>query len=113
MTWKAALLGDIHGNLAALEAALKDIKRHKPDVLLITGDLVLNGPRPAESVRRVRELEAEGAIVIQGNTDLAVADFDYAAAFPWLDDVPAGHRAAAEWAAAGGGRIGRAHHPGL
>jgi putative phosphoesterase len=98
MTWKAAVLGDIHGNLAALDAALKDIKRHKPDVLLVTGDLVLNGPRPAEAVARVRALEADGAIVVQGNTDVAVADFDYAAAFPWLDEVPAGHRDAAEWA---------------
>jgi putative phosphoesterase len=98
MTWKAAVLGDIHGNVAALEAALKDIKRHKPDVLLITGDLALNGPRPAETIQQVRKLEADGAIVIQGNTDVAVADFDYAAAFPWLDEVPAAHRAAAEWA---------------
>lgn len=96
--FKAAVLGDIHGNIAALEAALKDIKRHKPDRLLITGDLVMNGPRPAEVVRRVRELEEQGALVIQGNTDVAVADFDYAAAFPWLDEVPAGQVAAAEWA---------------
>ena len=27
-----------------------------------------------------------------------MADGDYSAAFPWLDEVPAGHRAAAEWA---------------
>ncbi|CAN5637604.1 metallophosphoesterase family protein [soil metagenome] len=98
MTWKGAVLGDIHGNLAALEAALMDIKRHKAAVLLITCDLVFNGPRPSETVRRVRELEADGAIVIAGNTDVAVADFDYAAAFPWLDEVPAGHQAATEWA---------------
>jgi putative phosphoesterase len=96
--WKGAVLGDVHGNLAALEAALKDIKRHKPDRLLITGDLVMNGPKPAETLRRVRELEADGALVVQGNTDVAVADFDYAAAFPWLDEVPAGQRVAAEWA---------------
>jgi putative phosphoesterase len=98
MAWRGAVVGDIHGNLTALEAALKDIKRLKPDRLLITGDLCLYGPRPAEVVRRVRELEESGAMVVQGNTDVAVADFDYAAAFPWLDEVPAGHRAAAEWA---------------
>jgi len=98
VTWKAAVLGDVHGNVAALDAALKDIKRHKPDVVLVTGDLVMNGPRPSETIQRVRQLEADGAIVIQGNTDVAVADFDYAAAFPWLDEVPAGHRDAAEWA---------------
>lgn len=98
MALRVALLGDIHGNIAALEAVLKELTRVRPDVIAITGDLVMNGPRPAEVVRRVRELEASGAVVIQGNTDIAVADFDYSAAFPWLDEVPAGHRAAAEWA---------------
>jgi putative phosphoesterase len=98
MTMRLAVLGDIHGNLAALEAALKDMKRHRPDRIAITGDLLLNGPRPAEVLQRVQQLEAEGAMVIQGNTDIAVADFDYSAAFPWLEDVPASQRAAAEWA---------------
>jgi len=47
----------------------------------------------------VRELEAAGALVVQGNTDIAVADFDYAAAFPWFaEGVPDAFRAAAEWA---------------
>ena len=98
MTLRVALLGDIHGNIAALEAALGDIERQSPDLIAITGDLVLNGPRPAEVVARVRALELDGAVVIQGNTDIAVADFDYAASFPWLEEVPATHRAAAEWA---------------
>jgi putative phosphoesterase len=98
MATRLAVLADIHGNLAALEAALKDIKRHKPERLLICGDLVLNGPRPSEVIQHVRQLEADGALVIQGNTDIAVADHDYAAAFPWLEEVPAAHRAAAEWA---------------
>ncbi len=81
-----------------LEAAVAEIERQRPDILAVTGDLVLNGPRPLEVVERVQALDAAGAIVVQGNTDIAVADFDYAAAFPWLDEVPAGHRAAAEWA---------------
>jgi predicted phosphodiesterase len=94
-----AVLGDIHGNLPALEAALAEIGRHKVERILVTGDLAFNGPQPADVVRRVRELAAGGALVVQGNTDIAVADFDYRAAFPWLDEVPPGHRAAAEWAA--------------
>jgi putative phosphoesterase len=95
---RLAVLGDIHGNDVALEAALKDIATKKAERLLLTGDLVLNGPRPAQVVRRVRELQAGGALVVQGNTDVAVADGDYAAAFPWLEEVPAAQRAAAEWA---------------
>jgi predicted phosphodiesterase len=95
---RLAVVSDVHGNVAALEAALADISRHKPDRILVAGDLCFYGPRPAETVDRLRALEAEGAAIIAGNTDVAVADFDYAAAFPWLDDVPVGHRAAAEWA---------------
>ena len=98
MPSRLAVLSDIHGNVAALEAALADVKKHKPDRILVAGDLVFYGPRPSETVDRLRALEADGAAIIAGNTDVAVADFDYAAAFPWLDDVPAGHRAAAEWA---------------
>lgn len=99
MTARVALLSDIHGNALALEAVRAAIRREKPDAVLVAGDLVLNGPQPAAAVDGVRELEADGAIVIQGNTDVAVADFDYAAAFPWLTDgVPDAFRAAAEWA---------------
>jgi putative phosphoesterase len=95
---RLALVSDIHGNLDALEAALADIEKQAPDHIAILGDLVLNGPRPAETVDAVRELDAAGALVIAGNTDIAVADGDYGAAFPWLDEVPEAHRAAAEWA---------------
>lgn len=95
---RIAVLGDIHGNVAALEAALLDIAAHKPDRLMVTGDLALNGPRPSEVLRHVMELDRAGALVVQGNTDIAVADADYGAAFPWLDEVPASTLAAAEWA---------------
>ncbi len=95
---RIALLGDIHGNVLALQAALADIEASQPDRLAILGDLVMNGPRPAEVMATLMGLDAAGALVISGNTDIAVADGDFAAAFPWLDEVPASHRAAAEWA---------------
>jgi predicted phosphodiesterase len=96
---RIALFGDIHGNVAALEAVRKAVRAAKPDAVMIAGDLVLNGPEPAAAVDAVRELEDAGALVVQGNTDIAVADFDYAAAFPWLTEgVPESFRSAAEWA---------------
>jgi putative phosphoesterase len=98
MSLRIAILSDIHGNAMALQAALAEIESSRPDRLAILGDLVLNGPRPAEVVAAVMDLDAAGALVIAGNTDIAVADGDYAAAFPWLDDVPVGQRLAAEWA---------------
>src|SRR5262245_27464198 len=96
---RIAAFSDVHGNLPALEAVQAAIKASAPDVVLVAGDLVLNGPDPAAVVDGLRELETTGAIIVQGNTDVAVADFDYAAAFPWLTDgVPEAFVAAAEWA---------------
>lgn len=98
MTLTIAVLSDIHGNLAALDAVLADIATRRPDRLWVAGDLLLGGPRPAEVVARLQELERAGAHVVAGNTDVAVTDGDYTAAFPWLDEVPVSHRDAAEWA---------------
>jgi predicted phosphodiesterase len=95
---RLAVLADVHGNVAALEAALAEVERRRPDGIIVCGDLVMNGPRPSETVRRMMELESAGGLVISGNTDIAVADGDFAAAFPWLDEIPVSHRAAAEWA---------------
>ena len=97
MAVRIAILGDIHGNVAALDAALAAIDATRPDAIAITGDLVMNGPRPSDVLSRVRALDGAGAYVVQGNTDIAVADFDFSAAFPWLEEVPAAHRAVAEW----------------
>ena len=99
MTARVAVLSDVHGNLEALAAVRKAILKERPDAVVVAGDHVLNGPDPAGTVDALREMEASGATIIQGNTDVAVADFDYAAAFPWLTDgVPETFRVAAEWA---------------
>jgi putative phosphoesterase len=96
---RLAVLSDVHGNAAALDAVRQAVKAAAADAILVAGDLVLNGPEPAAAVDALRELEAEGALIVQGNTDVAVADFDFAAAFPWLaDGVPDTFRVAAEWA---------------
>jgi predicted phosphodiesterase len=94
---RIAALSDIHGNATALEAVLADVARQKPDALMVAGDLVLNGPEPALVVDVLRNLP--DALIIAGNTDIAVTDFDYAAAFPWMTDgVPDTIVDAAEWA---------------
>jgi putative phosphoesterase len=96
---RIAVLSDVHGNAIALEAVRKDLRAARPDAVLIAGDLVMNGPDPVGTVDALRTLESEGALIVQGNTDIAVADFDYAAAFPQFSDgVPDTMRAAAEWA---------------
>ena len=96
---RLALFSDVHGNAIALAAVRTAIKAAKPDAILIAGDHVINGPDPAGAVDGIRELEADGALVVQGNTDIAVADFDYAAAYPtYSDGIPDSIRYAAEWA---------------
>ncbi len=96
---RIAALSDVHGNVAALDAVLADVTREKPDRIVVAGDLVLNGPEPAAVVDALRDAAASGMAVIAGNTDVAVADFDYAAAFPWMTDgVPDAIATAAEWA---------------
>jgi putative phosphoesterase len=96
---RLAVLSDVHGNRLALEAVREAVRLAAPDVVAVAGDLVFNGPDPAGTVDLLREMEGQGALVIAGNTDVAVADFDYTAAFPWFPDGAPDHfRIAAEWA---------------
>jgi putative phosphoesterase len=79
---RVAALYDVHGNLAALEAALAEVDEGGVDVILSGGDLLL-GPEPADCLERLRE---RNATFIRGNCDRAVAaapDGDD----PWLDRV--------------------------
>lgn len=96
---RIAAFSDVHGNLPALEAVRKALDAARPDYVAICGDIVFNGPDPAGSLALVRDLEKAGAFVTLGNTDLAVADGDFTAAFPWFTEgAPDSYKVAAEWA---------------
>jgi putative phosphoesterase len=96
---RIAAFSDVHGNLPALKEVRKAVDAARPDYVAVCGDLAFNGPDPAGTVDSIRELERAGAFVICGNTDLAVVDGDFAAAFPWFSDgAPDAYRVAAEWA---------------
>jgi putative phosphoesterase len=70
---RIVIFSDVHGNVVALEAVLAAIRREAtPDALFVAGDLVLFGPRPAESLARLRSLEA--ARFVKGNTDQYLID---------------------------------------
>lgn len=62
-----AVIADIHGNLAALEAVLNDVEQLGTDQLICLGDVASGGPQPHETLRRVQEL---GCPVVLGNTDM-------------------------------------------
>ena len=63
---RIAVVSDIHGNLAALEAVLGDLRSTSPDLVVHAGDLAANGSSPAEVIDIVRHLEWPG---VYGNTD--------------------------------------------
>jgi putative phosphoesterase len=66
---RLAVVSDVHGNLAALEAVIDDLDTVKPDIVVHGGDLVFNGPHPAECLDRIRQLGWPG---VMGNTDEAL-----------------------------------------
>lgn len=65
---KYGVLGDIHGNLLALQAVLEEIDAEGVDCLLSTGDIVGYGAAPAECIEILR---SRGAIAVKGNHDAA------------------------------------------
>lgn len=67
---RVLVLSDIHANLAALEAVLRDAAGGY-DAVWCLGDTVGYGPEPDECIARIRALEA---VTVVGNHDWAVLD---------------------------------------
>ena len=108
---RIAVLSDIHGNLHALEATLKDLHKVAPDQVIVDGDIVGRGPQSPEALERVTSL---GWTVVQGNheafwamcaggkapddwqdgwwapTRLAIERLD-PVWFPWMEALPQQH----------------------
>lgn len=61
---RIALIADIHSNILALEAVMKALKRHHPDMILSLGDQVNLGPCPRETLAL---LKAENVVCLHGN----------------------------------------------
>lgn len=62
---RIALLADIHANLPALEAVLRDIRRkQQPDRIISLGDQINLGPCPRETMALLRE---NGITCLHGN----------------------------------------------
>jgi putative phosphoesterase len=63
---RIAVISDVHGNLTALEAVVRDLQSAAPDIIFHGGDLAANGSRPAEAIDFIH---AQGWQGVQGNTD--------------------------------------------
>ena len=86
---RVLIVSDVHANLVALEAVLRDAERGGPvDALWSLGDCVGYGPQPAECIARLKGFEA---VMVAGNHERAATgaisteDFnpDAAAAAQW------------------------------
>jgi len=65
---KLAVLADIHANLPALLAVSAHIDAWQPDSVIVAGDVVNRGPRPAECLRFVQDRQCDqGWQVVIGN----------------------------------------------
>jgi predicted phosphodiesterase len=108
---RIAVVSDIHGNLRALEAVMKDVEHQSPDQIWCGGDLGWLGPRATECIELVR---GAGWPTVKGNTDVwitgdpqTIEDEDARAetmamakahaidqdAARWLAGLPLGHSA--------------------
>jgi len=82
---KIAIFSDIHGNLEALNAVVKDIKlKDDIDLIVCLGDIVGYYPHPIECIKIVREM---CDIVIQGNHDSAVVSPNFNVESKGFNDV--------------------------
>ena len=63
---RIAVISDIHGNLEALKATLKDIEKRNVDEIICLGDIIAKGVHPKECIDLIKK---KCKIVIQGNCD--------------------------------------------
>ena len=64
---RIAILGDIHGNLPALEAVVADLETQAVDQVWCSGDIGWGAPWASECIAIVREA---GWTTVKGNTDV-------------------------------------------
>ncbi|WP_175780406.1 metallophosphoesterase family protein [Burkholderia cenocepacia] len=86
---KIAALSDIHGNLAALDAVLDDVRRRGADVIVNLGDIVSGALHPAETADRLIALDLP---TIKGNHERQLLTYDRDAmrlSDRWAHDTPA------------------------
>jgi predicted phosphodiesterase len=63
---RIAVVSDIQANVTALDAVIADLRKTGSDVVVHGGDLMAGGPRPAEVIDRVRDMNWPG---VYGNAE--------------------------------------------
>lgn len=77
---KIIILSDIHGNLSALNAVMRDVesKDYRPDALVILGDNINYGMRSNEVISTLKGISNKYKVIINlyGNHEKAIMDGD-------------------------------------
>jgi predicted phosphodiesterase len=81
---RIALLSDLHGNIAALEAVMREMERVQPDYVVVNGDLINGAPFSAEVIDLVRH---QNWVVVRGNHEFYYLDFGTPRAVVGSDDA--------------------------
>lgn len=69
---RIAILSDIHGNLAGLDACLNDLAQQGgADSIVAAGDLCVDGPKPKKVLQRLIDA---GIACVRGNTDRELSE---------------------------------------
>lgn len=71
---KIAIISDIHGNLTAFKAVLRDFRLFKPESIYCLGDVVGYGPHPRECLNIVRNISK---VILGGNHERAVVNEEF------------------------------------
>lgn len=73
---KIAVISDIHGNMDAVEAVMEDIRIQGCEKIFCLGDYAMAGPEPSTTIDWfMSHAEDPKFEMIQGNTDLMLADY--------------------------------------
>ena len=91
---RVAALYDIHGNVLALDATLREVRDAHVDLIVVGGD-VLPGPMPRETLARLMALEIPVRF-IHGNGERIVATYLVGGD---ISEVPQRYREVIEWTA--------------
>lgn len=72
---RLAAISDMHGHITAFEAVVADLRQQRPDAIVCLGDISLRGPRPAECIALLRNLDP--LCIVRGNHDECLTDSDW------------------------------------
>lgn len=81
---RIAIISDIHGNMPALEAVLRDIQNRNVKRIFCLGDLAGKGPSSAETVDQIK-LHCE--VVIKGNWDYYLTEQTGTEVLKWHQNI--------------------------